>query len=132
MHKILMLTAGLLVSMPVLGAGITDETCANNSGRILIGAVTGHKYCLSKKGMNWWNAHTWCEGQGRQLFDMNDCANFGTTGCPELNVDYLVYVNTATPKSPTEKYVVRLNTGSVTGDGNGNLRGDVRILALCK
>ena len=63
---------------------------------------------------------------------MNDCANFGTTGCPELNVDYLVYVNTVTPKSPTEKYVVRLNTGSVTGDGNGNLRGYVKILALCK
>lgn len=90
MNKILILGCSLLVLSSVALADDTT-TCANGAGIVVIGAVTGHKYCMSKKQMNWWNALSWCDGQDRRQFDRSDCAcsdvvsNCYGSKCPELN-----------------------------------------------
>ena len=89
MRNFLILTCSVIMISSVTFADDTVETCANGAGTVVIGAVSGHKYCNSKNGMNWWNAVTWCDGLGRRLFDLSDCACSDTTAncvnkCPEL------------------------------------------------
>jgi len=91
MNKILMISCVVLMMSSVAMADETaTETCANGAGTVVIGSVTGHKYCVSKQQMNWWNAHAWCDGQNRRLVDKSDCACSDITAdcsgdkCPEF------------------------------------------------
>ena len=89
MNKILIsIIAVFMMSNAVIA---DDTTCANGTGIVVTGTVTEHKYCMSNKAMNWWNAHAWCEGLKSRLFDL-DLNNCGcnnatincTASCPEL------------------------------------------------
>ena len=103
MHKILMLTCGvLMISSITMADDTATETCANGAGWLVPGNVTGYKYCVSKKQMNWWNAYAWCDGMGRRLIDINkDCPN---NNCSDLKFshDILTWWSwTANPSSDT-------------------------------
>ncbi len=39
----------------------------------------GHTYCVSKVGVNWWSAFTWCEAQGRRLATVDEICNISET-----------------------------------------------------
>ena len=96
MHKILILTCGIVMTSLVVIAedDTVVKTCANGAGTILVGK-SGHEYCLSNKGMDWWNAYAWCDAQKRRLLDMNvDCGENLPSSCPEMSVgrDDLQYV----------------------------------------
>ena len=93
------------------------KTCANGAGTVIIGAITGHEYCLSKKEMNWWNGHAWCDGLGMRFFRLDDCecnSSRNCTGmCPEMAVSIgdPGWAITATPKSKTVVRNIRLTDG---------------------
>ena len=70
-----------MVPSITLADDIPSETCANTAGTVVAGAISGHKYCISNKTMNWWNAHTWCDAQGRRMFSLEDCGCTSTTNC---------------------------------------------------
>ena len=92
MMKFLNIIGLLFISSSIAMAedNIPVETCANGAGTIIVGAITGHKYCKSNKTMNWWNAVSWCEGLNKRLFNFDDCKCDTTTDCricPELVTD---------------------------------------------
>lgn len=74
----------LTLSLQTFADDTTSEPCANGAGTVFIGKVTGHKYCLSNNSMNWWNAYSWCDGMGKQLINLNDCATTTSGKCPEM------------------------------------------------
>ncbi len=78
MRKILLLTCGILMISNMTLAENTAETCADGAGTVVVGAVTGYKYCMSNKTMNWWNANTWCDALKLKTFELNDC------GCSDV------------------------------------------------
>ena len=126
MNKLLILMCGVLIMSTVALADDTTTTCANGAGTVITGAVTGHKYCKANRGMDYWNAYAWCDGQGRRLFDLSDCACSDTVSdcsgkkCPELNgvAATNVYVRTSTPSSSTHAYHVYLYNGTVLSSGD--------------
>lgn len=61
MRKILILCGILMMSSVVRAQETITETCANGTGIIVVGDVSGHKYCRSKQVLNWWNAYVWCD-----------------------------------------------------------------------
>ena len=57
MSKVLALTCGILMFSSIAFANYTNvETCADGTGTVVVGVVTGHKYCKGKR-MDWWNAY---------------------------------------------------------------------------
>ena len=90
MRNVLILMCGVVMISSVAFAEDAVETCAGGAGTVVVGAVTGHKYCHGKKKMDWWNAYAWCDAMGRRLFDISDCACGNVTAdcdnrmCPEL------------------------------------------------
>ncbi|MBR6674735.1 MAG: hypothetical protein IKL32_02300 [Alphaproteobacteria bacterium] len=143
MQKLTLICAILLTSGIAYAEDTTTETCANGGGTVIEGAVADtngnkHKYCLSKinMNMNWWNAYSWCDGQGRRLFNLTDCKN-GVTSysgkCLELQgmglpTGYYTWV--ATPKSSTHAYFIYPN-GSIGNGERSNLSNGYNDLALC-
>ena len=117
MKRLILLTAILLISTVVLAEDTTTETCANGAGTVITGAVTGHKYCMSNNTMNWWNAVSWCDGQDRRLFNLDDCGCSSTVSCtskcPELllNVDRRIW--TANPSGNSAAYHAGLLSSGV-------------------
>ena len=113
MRKILMVTCGILMMSSVVLAQEV-ETCANGAGTVVVGVVTGHKYCMSNKTMNWWNAVSWCDGQGKRLFDRSDCACDSEKAdcvnnlCPDLKngIDRGVWIGTAVDS--TRSYYIQM------------------------
>lgn len=142
MKQILMITCGmLLMSSVVLADDITTETCANGAGTVISGAVTGHKYCMSNNPMNWWNAISWCDAQGRRLFMRNDCAcsdavaNCSGSKCAELDVGILNEKLTWTGEAFNGQksccaYNVELSTTQIQAYSNGRSNTS-RVYALC-
>ena len=125
MQKVLLLSAIILLSQPVFADDTTTtETCANGAGRVITGVVSGHKYCRSNNTMDWWNAHTWCDGLGSRLFSMNDCEHSSTnTLCNELaGVGGNENVWTAMPKGTSLAYNVNLSSGYIGSSLRGNHR----------
>lgn len=124
MKQLILLTAILLTSIMALADdGTTTETCANGAGRVITGAVSGHKYCKSNQVMNWWNAHAWCDALGRRVFDRSNCscgditADCAGNKCPDLKgVRDSEYIWTATPRDSSHVYVVYLSSGLVYND----------------
>lgn len=91
MKQFLMFTCFSIMIPTTIIAEETTQTCANGTGTIVIGAITGHKYCKSNVKMNWWNAVSWCDAQGRRLFNLNDCGCSDTIAncaqnCPEVSL----------------------------------------------
>lgn len=90
MQKILILCGVLMMSSVVIAQDTTTETCADGAGVIVVGDVSGHKYCKSKMVLNWWNAYAWCDAIGMQMVDALDCYCSDTTTdcankqCPEF------------------------------------------------
>ncbi|MBR5129620.1 MAG: hypothetical protein IKV03_00125 [Alphaproteobacteria bacterium] len=81
MSKVVALTCGILMFSSIAFADdVNVETCADGVGTVIVGAVTGHKYCKGKR-MDWWNANAWCDAQGRRLFSLSDC------GCSDLTAN---------------------------------------------
>ncbi len=154
MKPFLILTCfGLMISTTVLAedTSTTTETCANGAGTVVIGAITGHKYCKSNNTMNYWNAHAWCDAQGRQLFDLSDCGCDGTRTCqaqgtsglcPELKnvygTSYDSYGWTSLASSESTAYYVSLTIGAVLNgystfhDYKSYRNSSHRQWALCK
>ena len=130
----------LLISTVATAEDTTVETCANGAGTVFVGQVTKHKYCVSNKSMNWWNAVAWCDGMGRRMFDRSDCACSGTVSdcrskCPELiPVDGDKWVNqwawTASAASSSGNYHIHLSNGNFDGGGNRH-RSNYANKALC-
>ena len=139
MRNVFILMCGMvMMSCVVFAEDITTETCADGAGTVIIGAVSGHKYCKSNKGMNWWNAMAWCDGIGRRLFERSDCACSATVSdcrakCPELTGvsvgDTYSLVWTATPYTDTNAYFISLVSGGYSYHHEGR-KG--HQLALCK
>lgn len=47
MRNVLILMCGMvMMSCVVFAEDITIETCADGAGTVIIGAVSGHKYCV--------------------------------------------------------------------------------------
>ena len=138
MKQLILLIAILLTSTVVLAEDTTTEICANGAGIVITGAVSGHKYCLSKTNVNmsWWNAWAWCDGQGRRLFHLNDCeyeVTNATTTCPELKsvlpINYTVW--TASPKDTTKSYCLYSTGASIQSGERANISNGYNELALC-
>lgn len=119
MNKFLMLTCGMLmVSSVALAEETTPETCANGAGTVVIGAVSGHKYCRSQTlALNWWNAWAWCDAQGKKLFGLDNCRCDATINCvnkcPELNLGNGTWTWTATPAGTDGAYTINTSAGTV-------------------
>ena len=114
-HFISTICITFIVSTTTLANDTTPETCANEAGTVIIGAVTGQKYCMSNKSMNWWNAYAWCDGIGSTLFSMNDCKFSGTNTsiCANLkNTGNDVWIWTSTPNGSTNAYGINLSSGN--------------------
>lgn len=123
-----------LVSSSISFASETStETCANGAGTIIVGKITGHKYCMSHKNLNWWNAHAWCDALGKRLFSLDDCACNSSRDCysmcPEMAIQDPGWAVTATPKSETSVNNIRLSDGYI---GGGISRNTATIPAICK
>ena len=90
MQRLLIFITGSMIIVGIsLNVKAADDSCANGAGTIVIGAVSGASYCRSQVGMNWWNAFSWCNSQGKQLFDLTDCGCSWQVNCqnkcPEIN-----------------------------------------------
>ena len=124
MRRMLILMCGITMVSSVTFAEDITETCAGGAGVVVTGAVSGHKYCRSTQGMNWWNAYAWCDAQGRRLFDRSDCACSDTTAdcrskCPELvGVGEYAWIWTATSASASGAYHIDISSGNFDGGSN--------------
>lgn len=116
MNKLLALTICILITSSISLAQETD-TCVNNAGIVVTGIISKHKYCMSNQKMDFWNAYTWCDAQGRKLFILDNCEcsveRNCINRCPE--VAYLLgenakdcYFWTATQRSEQHPYSVYL------------------------
>ena len=117
MRKILLFVCGIMM---ISSVAIAEETtvCANGAGTIVVGAISGREYCMSKESLNWWNSQAWCDAIGRTLFSLDDCeCSTGTDcveRCPELNAvtTSREFAWTKTPVDESNAYLILLN---VTG-----------------
>ena len=139
MRKILIFTCGVIMMSSVAFADDTVETCANGAGTVVVGAVSGHKYCKSNSTMNWWNAFAWCDAQGRKLFDISECACSNTTAdciynCPEMNNVGTMAIWTLTACDKKSNYRVGLSSGyrDCQSRTNTGVTGSIGLFALCK
>ena len=123
MNKILMMTCGMLmVSSVVFADDVSVETCANEAGKVVTG-ISGHRYCMSNNSMNWWNALSWCDAQGRHLMGLDNCNHSGvdeTWNCPELIGVGEGYVLMATSIDPSKSFRVLLSSGRILDDVRKN------------
>lgn len=137
MHKFLLLTCSICFMSMVALADEIVETCADGGGTIVIGAVSGHKYCRSNKGMTWWNTNSWCDSLGKQAINLNDCYRNPTTPsghCPEfaLGGDGIeVWTNTFFQKG-WQTHVILINTGRIRNGTDGELLRYHNRAAVCK
>ena len=130
MKQLILLTAIFLTSTVTLAEDTTTtETCANGAGIVIEGAVADangnkHKYCKSKNTMNWWNAVSWCDAQGRRLFNLDDCGCSWELNCqnkcPELLLNVDQWIWTATPNGSSLAYIVTLSSGYFHGNRTRN------------
>lgn len=118
MKRIIFFTIAVLLTISTLALAddsITIETCANGAGTVIIGARTGRKYCMSNAKVNWWNAHSWCDGMGRRLFSLDDCMRDEAKDvpeiCGELAVGQTLFVWSATPRGSSAAYYINLANG---------------------
>ena len=136
MKKIFLLSGALLITSSIVMADDTIETCANGMGTVIVGTVSGYKYCRANKGMNWWNAYAWCDAIGKKLFTLEDCqcsdtisncAGLGSVNardhlCPELmNAGNEWYVWTGTVIGKNDAYLITPSSGKIGSAGYTNL-----------
>lgn len=121
MYKYLILLSIVIGTTNVLASDTTTETCANGAGIVIEGKVSGHKYCKSKGGRNWWNAVSWCDAIGRRLIERNDCgcsdAAVSCSGnkCPEFTgIGNYIWAWFMDSKDSSTAYVVDPNGGSMS------------------
>ena len=119
MHKILLLTCGILISASVAIAA----DCANGAGTIITGK-NSTTYCKSKNQMNWWTAINWCHTIGMQPITYPaDCTCTGPycptemTGCPNFTGDGNGWVWTGTPCASNGAYIIDTKSGTVYHPG---------------
>ena len=107
----------MISTAPLANDATTTETCANGSGTIIIGVVTGTKYCKSNKEVNWWNAYTWCDGITMELVNTADChcsnmtSDCANNNCPEFkeNLSNWCWLN-STDKNTQNPYIANGRT----------------------
>ena len=124
--RFITLICGVLLTSTVATADDTTvETCANGAGTVVIGAVTEHKYCRSNKGMNWWNAVAWCDGQSKRLLQLDDC-KFNSTASPWICPDLVqvekseTYFWTMNPTTETRMYLIQQPSGNIFNSYGGD------------
>lgn len=135
MHKILLLTCGILMSASVAMAA----DCANGAGTIITGQ-NGTTYCRSKNYMNWWTAINWCKTIGMQPITYPaDCTCTGPycptemTGCPNFNLNSGGAVWTGTPSKGNGAYTINIANGLVSnGETNINYKRTALYTIICK
>ena len=141
MRNFLILAFGILVvsSIAIAEETTIPETCANGAGTVVVGAVTGHKYCKSNTQMNWWNAISWCDALNRRTFDISDCACSNTTAdclhnCPEMNNVGTMAGWTLTACDKESIYRVGLSSGyrDCQARSKTGVNGSIGLFALCK
>ena len=138
MKKILLLSCGIFFVASVAMA----ETCSDGAGTVIVGSVTGHKYCMSNERLGFWNSYTWCNALGRRMFSMDDCQIKG--GAETINkyhemdatipkVDHCggTCYTLSTTIVGTEHVPIRLGGGALTGDGHGRERSSRRVALCC-
>ena len=141
MRKILILCGVLMMSSSVFAQETPAETCADGAGVVIIGDITGHKYCRSKQFLNWWNAYAWCDALGMKMIDASDCLCSGGTmdctkkECPEFtstsNLN-TTFWTTLTNEQAGEMYTVQYGELWPTSYGNNVRNVGNRGYALCK
>ncbi len=139
MRNVLILMCGMVMLSTVALADDTTETCANGAGTVVVGAVTGHKYCRSNQEMNWWNAYAWCDGLDRKLVEASDCAcsdelaDCANKKCPEFlkaeSTDHWVHTGTADLEYPTKSVIC---LGTRAGTTSNNHPKSRNLYVLCK
>ena len=85
--KMIGLTTGCLLWSSLAFGACNSTTCANGMGMVIEGADHASCYCLSKVGMNWWSAFSWCDAARGTLIDVNvDCQTVSgsSVDCPNL------------------------------------------------
>lgn len=136
MRPFLMLTCGILFVTSVAMADDTPtETCANGAGTVVIGVITGHKYCMSNNSMNWWNAYAWCDAQGRRLISMDDCACSASVNCDGKCAEFTQklgkYAWTATPgDTSSTAYSLYIST-TISNFSSSTSRSTVQRYSIC-
>ena len=125
----------LLTSTVATAEDTTVETCANGDGTVIVGVITGHKYCRSNMKMNWWNAYAWCDGLKRRMFSMDDCQSFNATEfvCNELkDSGGSGWCWTANPSGSSKSYYVNAASGFSNPNTHAHdRRSDTYDYALC-
>ena len=141
MRKILILCGVLMMSSVVIAQDTTAETCADGAGVIVVGDVTGHKYCRSKQFLNWWNAYAWCDALGMKMIDVSDCLCSGGTmdcannQCPEFTSQSdTIWTGwtTLTNEAAGEMYTIFKGKLQPSNYGNHKRSHSSWVSALCK
>ena len=123
--------------IPYVAMAEEDTTGADGAGTIVIG-VSGYKYCLSNKTMNWWNAVAWCDAMGKRLIDLNtDCGCNGTVKCegycPEIGNTSTESICTWTTRADSDHSITGVWLNNYNGLFNGWMsRERTGAVALCK
>ena len=116
MKQFLMTICGFLfITSVAMADDTTVEKCANGAGTVVVGTVTGHKYCMSNNSMNWWNAYSWCDAQGRRLISLDDCGCSVEVNCHNVCAEFKQMLRkygwTATPGDlPEDSYAVYMES----------------------
>ena len=143
MKNLFLIGAVLFTTLVAVADDTTTETCANGAGTVIEGAVADangnkHKYCMSNKTMNFWNAYAWCDALGRRLFQLSDCrcdnmvADCAKNMCLELNKGIDKLVLTSNSFTTATVYSVRLSDGNIGFGSSRNHRADSGTMhALC-
>ena len=117
----------LILTLSLVVPSLAFAKC--DGGREITGK-NGHSYCISKKGMNWWSAVTWCEANERSLATMQQaCDNPSPLTCLNLSVDINkgAWTSTVSTKAAGAAGRIYMTTG-IVATSKLNYAGNI---ALC-
>lgn len=57
---------------------LLNTPCLACEGSVFTGHDPSKQFCVSKKRMNWWSAHMWCQKQGYVLATPDRACNYST------------------------------------------------------
>ena len=112
----------IVLSIMMLMLNVTPAFAKCEGGKVVIGSLNNHEYCVSTPAMTWWAAIAWCEFQGRKLATLNEaCSPDGTT----INGDQCLNLThnpegtktgwTSTPSNNGSYYSVDMSTHKYNG-----------------
>lgn len=107
-----------LIGLIFLGWSVSAMAINCPYGEVIFGKLGG-EYCVyTKRGMNWWSAHQWCQAQGLHLASPEEACNYDEYSwaggsCKNLHLNILksVWTNLTTDKG--EACVIDMNNSAV-------------------